>query len=156
MGTAVLLPQLLGLRRSGALPASADDGSLDPLLHAPRVSGGRVGAEVMVSQVVPVWGKQLDITREAAADGLGLLLEGISQMATALGDLAQQIEHSQVTLAPGAVDAALAADSPAQAAGPPVRPGCQCHTTTGTLKPEWPPAPAPSARCRGHWRSRPG
>ena len=116
MGTAALLPQLLGLRRSGALPASADDGSLDPLLHAPRVSGGRVGAEVMVSQVVPVWGKQLDITREAAADGLGLLLEGFSQMATALGDLAQQIEHSQVTLAPGAVDAALAADSPAQAA----------------------------------------
>ncbi len=116
LGTAALLPTLLGLRRRGALPAGVDDGSLDPLLDAPRVSGGRVGAEVMVSQVVPVWGKQLDITREAAGDGLGLLLEGFSQMAGALNDLARQIEHSQVTLAPGAVEAALATDSPAHQA----------------------------------------
>ncbi|GCL63653.1 hypothetical protein [Pseudaquabacterium pictum] len=97
-------------------PAGQAGDSLDPLLDVPRVSGGRVGAEVMVGQVVPVWGKQLDITRVAAADGLGLLLEGFSQMSGALNTLASQIEHSQVAVAPGAVDQALAPDSPAQAA----------------------------------------
>lgn len=98
-------------------PRRADDAdTLDPLIDMPRVSGGRVGAEVMVSQVVPVWGKQLDITREAAADGLGLLLESFSTMAGALGELASQIDSSQVSLAPGAVDAALQVDSPARTA----------------------------------------
>ena len=107
---ATALPWLL--RR----PAGRAGDSLDPLLDVPRVSGGRVGAEVMVGQVVPVWGKQLDITRVAAADGLGLLLDGFSQMSGALNTLASQIEHSQVAVAPGAVDQALAPDSPAQAA----------------------------------------
>ena len=114
LAAAVLLPRLL-LGRASPAAGGADTSGLDPMLDEPRVSGGRVGAEVMVSQVVPVWGKQLDITRVAAADGLGLLLDGFSQMAGALGTLASQIEHSQVSVAPGAVDAALAPDSPAQA-----------------------------------------
>lgn len=109
--SALALPWLL------RAPRRADDAdNLDPLLDVPRVSGGRVGAEVMVSQVVPVWGKQLDITREAAADGLGLLLESFSTMSGALGELAGQIDSSQVSLAPGAVDAALQGDSPARSA----------------------------------------
>jgi methyl-accepting chemotaxis protein len=111
VATALALPLLL--RRPS--PA-ADNAALDPLLDLPRVSGGRVGAEVMVSQVVPVWGKQLDITRTAAAEGLGQLLENFSAMSGALGELASQIEHSQVSLAPGAVDAAIDGDSPARAA----------------------------------------
>lgn len=114
LAAAVLLPRLL-LGWASPAAGGADTSGLDPMLDEPRVSGGRVGAEVMVSQVVPVWGKQLDITRVAAADGLGLLLDGFSQMAGALGTLASQIEHSQVSVAPGAVDAALAPDSPAQA-----------------------------------------
>jgi methyl-accepting chemotaxis protein len=109
--SALALPWLL------RAPRRADDAtSLDPLLDLPRVSGGRVGAEVMVSQVVPVWGKQLDITRTAAAEGLGHLLESFSAMSGALGELASQIDSSQVTLAPGAVDAALEGDSPARSA----------------------------------------
>lgn len=115
LAAALLLPWLLRTRWSTGSSA-ADAAGLDPMLHMPRVSGGRVGAEVMVAQVVPVWGKQLDITRVAAADGLGQLLDGFSQMAGALSTLANQIEHSQVQVAPGAVDAALADDSPAQAA----------------------------------------
>ena len=116
LAAAVLLPRvLLGRASQAAAGTDADTAGLDPMLDVPRVSGGRVGAEVMVSQVVPVWGKQLDITRVAAADGLALLLDGFSQMAGALGTLASQIEHSQVSVAPGAVDAALAPDSPAQA-----------------------------------------
>ena len=113
LAAALLLPWLLRQRQAPALDGAE---ALDPLLDMPRVSGGRVGAEVMVSQVVPVWGKQLDITRAAAADGLGQLLDGFSQMSGALNSLAAQIDHSQVTLAPGALDAALAADSPARTA----------------------------------------
>lgn len=108
---ALLLPWLLRAQQSaagGAVP--------DPLRDVPRVSGGRVGAEVMVSQVVPVWGKQLDITREASAEGLGKLLESFSAMAGALGELSSQIDTSQVTLAPGAMDAALEGDSPTRTA----------------------------------------
>lgn len=111
LATALLLPWLL--RRQQPV---AGEAMLDPLLDAPRVSGGRVGAEVMVSQVVPVWGKQLDITREASAEGLGKLLESFSTMSGALNDLASQIDSSQVTLAPGAVDAALDGDNPARTA----------------------------------------
>jgi len=115
LAAAGALPWLLR-SRGVAGQAGQDDAALDPLMDMPRVSGGRVGAEVMVGQVVPVWGKQLDITRVAAADGLGQLLDGFSQMSGALGTLASQIEHSQVSVAPGAVDSALADDSPAQAA----------------------------------------
>jgi len=115
LAAAGALPWLLR-SRGVAGQAGQDDAALDPLMDTPRVSGGRVGAEVMVGQVVPVWGKQLDITRVAAADGLGQLLDGFSQMSGALGTLASQIEHSQVSVAPGAVDSALADDSPAQAA----------------------------------------
>jgi methyl-accepting chemotaxis protein len=111
LATALALPLLLR-----PPPRAAGGQALDPLLHMPRVSGGRVGAEVMVSQVVPVWGKQLDITRTAASEGLGKLLESFSAMSGALGELANQIEHSQVTLAPGAVDSAVEGDSPARTA----------------------------------------
>jgi len=114
LAAALVLPWLLRGQQGGV--SAGDTDGLDPLLDMPRVSGGRVGAEVMVSQVVPVWGKQLDITREAASDGLARLLEGFSAMSGALGDLAAQIDNSQVTLAPGAADSALGEDSPAQAA----------------------------------------
>lgn len=111
LASALALPLLLRAPR----PVAGGE-ALDPLLDLPRVSGGRVGAEVMVSQVVPVWGKQLDITREAASDGLGKLLESFSTMSGALAQLADQVEQSQVTLAPGAVDAAIDGDSPARTA----------------------------------------
>ena len=120
----LLLPVLLRQRRNQGNGA-ADDSALDPLMDTPRVSGGRVGAEVMVGQVVPVWGKQLDITRLAAVDGMTQLLDGFSNMAGALSTLASQIEHSQVSVAPGAVDAALADDSPAQAALQQLKGTCQ-------------------------------
>ena len=113
--TALLLPWMLRPAAGVAGGAGASDAAaLDPMLASPRVSGGRVGAEVMVSQVVPVWGKQLEITRVAATDGMGVLLDAFSQMAGALGTLASQIENSQMSVAPGAVDNALAPDGPAQ------------------------------------------
>lgn len=111
----LLLPVLLRQRQKPE-PGAAGGSATDPRMHQPRVSGGRVGAEVMVSQVLPVWSKQLDTTRLAAVNGITQLLDGFGKMSGALSTLANQIEHGQVSVAPGAVDAALAHDSPAQAA----------------------------------------
>lgn len=82
----------------------------------PRVSGGRVGTEVMVSQVVPVWSKQLDVASAAAADGLGQLLTTFSAMADTLGSLSDKLDGSQSTLDAGAIEQALADGSPGQQA----------------------------------------
>jgi len=77
------LPWLLrgAAARKAAAAVAADE---------PRVSGGRVGAEVMVSQVVPVWGRQLEVTRAAAADSVGLLLENFAGMSATLDQMVQR------------------------------------------------------------------
>ena len=117
VGTAGVMTVGLGLpwlRREGARSGVlADD--FDPQ-RLPRVSGGRVGAEVMVSQVLPVWGKQLDITREAAAEGLDKLLNGFAQVSGALGSLSDNLEHFTPSVEAGAVDGVLGGASPALAA----------------------------------------
>ena len=107
---ATLLPWLLRGAASGG-PHTAGQA-----LDEPVVSGGRVGTEVMVAQVVPVWGKQLDVTRNAATDGLGSLLETFANMAGTLGTLASQLELGTPTLDLGAIDAVLAEGSPGHAA----------------------------------------
>ncbi len=108
LAAAGLLPLLL--RRPGAAgtPMLIDD--------EPRVSGGRIGAEVMVAQVVPVWGKQIDITRDVAATGLSQLLDSFSQMAGALGSLGESLDNFSPSVDAGAVDGALAGQATALAA----------------------------------------
>lgn len=71
------------------------------------VPGSRVGAEVMVSQVVPVWSRQMDVTREAATEGLGKLLENFSAVSGALGQLSDQLEHFSPTASAGSIDEAI-------------------------------------------------
>lgn len=111
VAAAGLLPLLL--RRPGAA------GMHTPTDSAAHVSGGRVGAEVMVAQVVPVWGKQIDIAREAAATGLAQLLDSFSQMAGALGSLGDNLGNVSTSASAssdgGAIDAALASQAPALA-----------------------------------------
>ena len=107
---ATLLPWLLRGAASGG-PHTAGQA-----LDEPVVSGGRVGTEVMVAQVVPVWGKQLDVTRNAATDGLGSLLETFANMAGTLSTLASQLDQGTPTLDAGAIDAVLAEGSPGHAA----------------------------------------
>ena len=107
---ATLLPWLLRGAASGG-PHTAGQA-----LDEPVVSGGRVGSEVMVAQVVPVWGKQLDVTRNAATDGLGSLLETFANMAGTLSTLASQLDQGTPTLDAGAIDAVLAEGSPGHAA----------------------------------------
>lgn len=111
---AVLLPALL--RPAHAASTAAVTGDTTPAAAEPRVSGGRVGAEVMVGQVVPVWGKQLDVTRAAATDGLGDLLNTFSQMADSLNMLGDQLARNNPTLEVGAINGALADNSPGHAA----------------------------------------
>ncbi len=119
VAAAGLLPLLL--RRPGAA------GMHTPSNNAARDSGGRVGAEVMVAQVVPVWGKQIDIAREAAATGLAQLLDSFSHMAGALGSLGDNLGNvsagtgtgtgtsTSASADGGAIDAALASQAPALA-----------------------------------------
>ena len=114
---------LLGLAVAGAvapwlLYGTAGGGAAEAgaALDEPRVSGGRVGTEVMVAQVVPVWGKQLDVSRKAATDGLGSLLDTFANMAGTLGTLASQLDQGTPTLDAGAIDGVLAEGSPGHAA----------------------------------------
>ena len=117
------LAGLMGLAATGALvpwllrgvSAGGPDqpcGALDE----PNVSGGRVGAEVMVAQVVPVWGKQLDVTRDTASNGLGKLLETFAAMSGTLSTLAQQLDQGRPTLDAGAIEGVLTDGSPGHAA----------------------------------------
>jgi len=65
------------------------------------------GAGLMVTQVVPVWQRQLLATREVADAGLTQLLEAFSGFSGALDSLAGQLGSSTLAASPGAVDAAV-------------------------------------------------
>ena len=96
--------------------AQARAGSTAAPLATTPVSSGRVGAEVMVSQVVPVWSKQLDVTRNAASDGLGRLQHGFNAVSGALDTLGSSMDHFAPQLGAGAVDAAVSQQASALAA----------------------------------------
>lgn len=109
VGAACAITAGLGLpwlRRQSGPAADHADPQADPA-GEPLV-GGRVGAEVMVSQVVPVWSKQLDITRETASQGLGQLQAGIRDIAAALACLTCQLERLAPSAEAGHVDGMLA------------------------------------------------
>ena len=79
-------------------------------------SGGRQGASVMVEQVVPVWSRQMDVTREAATEGLSEILNSFSEMSTAVQTLANALDSVSLSVEPGSVDSAVRRESPALAA----------------------------------------
>jgi methyl-accepting chemotaxis protein len=74
---------------------------------------GRHGSEVMVTQVVPVWSRQLEVTRDAANDGLTQLLGNFSEISGALNTLTNNLETFSVGAEAGAVDHAVRTESPA-------------------------------------------
>lgn len=106
-------------------PASADTGAAaepsgepapaprGPARPAVGEDGSRVGAEVMVSQVVPVWSRQMEVTRDVVTEGLAKLLENFAGVSGALGDLAGQLESFNPVAAPGMVDEAVQGQSAA-------------------------------------------
>ena len=95
LAAGLLLPWLGYGRPAAQLPANT----------APRPGGGRVGAEVMVAQVLPVWSKQLDLIRDAANHGLSRLQRSFGTMAGALDTL----DHSLANTSPPAHAAAAQA-----------------------------------------------
>jgi methyl-accepting chemotaxis protein len=80
---------------------------------APAYGSRRPGAEVMVEQVVPVWSRQLEVTRDQASDGLGQILQAFSEINTALQALTSNLASFKVSAQPGAVDSAVRTASPA-------------------------------------------
>jgi methyl-accepting chemotaxis protein len=92
-------------------PASSTPG--DSARAAIAQAAGRVGAEVMVSTVVPVWSRQMEVTRDAAAEGLSGILDQFSQMSATLNTLVSDIQGYAVTAEPGAVDQSVRRESPA-------------------------------------------
>jgi len=75
--------------------------------------GGRVGAEVMVSEVVPVWSRQMESTRDAATEGLSNVLQVFTQMSDALYTLTQNLATFEISAAPGAVHEAVGREAQA-------------------------------------------
>jgi len=120
VGAGVLLAWVGGAAAPlGALLAAAG-GTLYATRRAPTVApaaetgpGGRHGAEVMVSQVVPVWSRQMEVTRDAANEGLAQLLQTFSDMSGTLSQLTDNLASFSVTAQPGAVDDAVRAETPA-------------------------------------------
>lgn len=76
-------------------------------------AAGRQGAEVMVASVVPVWARQMEVTRDAASEGLSGILDQFSQMSQSLNTLVNDIQSHTVTAEPGAVDQSVRRESPA-------------------------------------------
>ena len=108
LGSSAVVALAVGLlvlhqRRTG-LP---DDAAPKPEHRAAPAAAGRVGAEVMVSQVVPVWSRQMDVTRDVASEGLAKLLENFAGVTGALETLSRNLESFSPTAAPGALDNAI-------------------------------------------------
>jgi methyl-accepting chemotaxis protein len=95
-----------GLGGSTAAATAPPAGAVDDA--APSDDGGhRRGAELMMTQVVPVWQRQMLATREVADSGLSQLLEAFSGFSGSLDSLAGQLGSSTLAASPGAVDTAV-------------------------------------------------
>ena len=105
LGAAAAVSARTGSRRGTAPDSDATD--------AEARTGGRIGAEVMVSQVAPVWSRQLEVTRDVASEGLAQILNNFSEMSGALQTLSSNLESFSLAAAPGAVDGAVRSESPA-------------------------------------------
>lgn len=90
-----------------APPAEADASA------APR--HGRHGAEVMVAQVVPVWSRQLELTRDAAAEGVNGILNSFAAISGALHDLTERLQAQNIAAEPGVVADTVGRESTALA-----------------------------------------
>ena len=107
---------VLGQRRGATAPAGdtgAGPAAAPNSRQIKTAAGGRFGAEVMVEQVVPVWSRQMEVTREAASAGLAQLLDNFAGLSTSLEQLAGALQGFSPSAAPGAMDEAVQSQSPA-------------------------------------------
>lgn len=101
-------------RRSGSAGTADDPAS--PLRKAEKPAlrtAGRQGSEVMVTEVVPVWSRQMEITGAATTEGLGNILNVFSSMSDSLHTLTQNLATFEVKAEPGAVDQSVRREAPA-------------------------------------------
>lgn len=98
-------------RDSDAPSAGSTPSAPTPSASAASTVGGRHGAEVMVSQVVPVWSRQMELTRDVSSEGLAGILNAFSEISGALSTLTDLLGAQSVTAEPGAVDAAVRHES---------------------------------------------
>jgi methyl-accepting chemotaxis protein len=77
-----------------------------------RDSSALPGAAHMVTEVVPVWSRQLEATRLTADQGLSKLLASFAQMSDSLETLLSGMGAFGATAAPGAGDRAVEAATP--------------------------------------------
>ncbi|MDE2372256.1 MAG: hypothetical protein KGN16_25025 [Burkholderiales bacterium] len=109
---ALAIAVAVGLARGDAGSGGA------PAVHQAQAeaAGSRRGAEVMVAEVVPVWSRQMEVTRDVASDGLAKILNTFSEILGALNTLAEGASQAGATATPGAIDNAVRSQSPALAA----------------------------------------
>jgi methyl-accepting chemotaxis protein len=76
--------------------------------RAPSPAGaGKGTVSPMVSEVVPVWSRQLETTRSTADTGLGCVLNTFVAMNSSLDTLLNSLDGMSSNAQPGAVDAAI-------------------------------------------------
>jgi methyl-accepting chemotaxis protein len=71
---------------------------------------------VMVAQVVPVWSRQMEVTRDVATEGLAKLLDNFSGVSGALGELSAQLQSIPQSVDRESLDPAVMGQTPAMAA----------------------------------------
>ena len=84
-----------------------------PAARKAPLQAGRIGAEVMVSEVVPVWSRQMEVTGSATTEGLGNILNVFSEMSDSLHTLTQNLASFEVKAEPGALDQSVRREAPA-------------------------------------------
>jgi methyl-accepting chemotaxis protein len=107
LGAALLLGWVWPARRSAQAGAASESGR-----HA-QVSGDQQGVQMMVSQIVPAWSEQVDVSRTANQDGMANLLSTFSTISGMLDKLNALFDECKPSVAPGAVGEAIDAQRPA-------------------------------------------
>jgi methyl-accepting chemotaxis protein len=105
-----------------ASPSTADAPSAT-VNTPPDDSAGLPGAAHLVTEVVPVWARQLEATRQTADQGLSSLLASFARMSDSLETLLGGMGAFGATAAPGAGERAVQASAPQMQAllGPSLR-----------------------------------
>jgi methyl-accepting chemotaxis protein len=112
VGLGIVGVMLASRGRVGGLPGVGVDAEANAHSSQPTPGmAGRYGAEVMVTQIVPVWSRQMEVTRDASNDGLAHILGVFTEINSVLQELTQNM--ASMTIAPGSIDAALSRESAA-------------------------------------------
>jgi methyl-accepting chemotaxis protein len=79
-----------------------------------QAAGGRqlAGQSIMINEVIPVWARQLDITRSTSDEGLAHVLNAFTEMSGSLDSLMANLHGINATSEPGAIEDAVAQSNP--------------------------------------------